>query len=105
MRSRDEKYRIHLNIDRERIRTIVAEAYRTCAEMLQIEFLITEEEFTSRVDPFLDGNRVSTTFQLPLPSAAYPEMLIEINPRKPSVFARIANRSRQAFVNRFLTKL
>jgi len=102
---RDSEYKIILDLDLDRIRTIMHEAYKACADMLQVEFTITEDEFVARAEPFLTSNRISTAFPIRLPSKKYPEMVIEVNPRRKSVFARMVNAKKQAYLNYFLNAL
>ncbi len=100
-----EKYTIELDLDRDRIKTILSETYKTCVDMLAIEFDITEEAFVSQIDIYLDSNRVSLPVTIVLPSQKYPDLKIEVNLRKKSVIARMGNRKKRVFINRFLTKL
>lgn len=102
---RNEEYKIELDLDRDRIKSVLTEVYSICEDMLGVEFNISVEEFVEKVNVFLDSNRVSTPFQLNLPSRQYPELKIEVDPRKKSVIARMANRKKRIFLNRYLTKL
>ena len=70
-----------------------------------MEFNVTQDEFVSKIDPYLDSNRVSTVVPIQLPSWKHPELKIEVNLRRRSVFVRMGNRDKQALLNRFLTKL
>jgi hypothetical protein len=73
--------------------------------MLQIEFNITAEQFVSKIDPYLDSNRISIPVTLDLPSRKYPELKIEVNLRRKSVIARMYNKVVRVNLNRYLTKL
>lgn len=97
--------KIELDIDRDRIKSILIETYRVCADTLEIEFSITVEEFVSKIKPYLDSNRVTVPVCLNLPSRKYPEMLIEVDIRKKKVIARMADRKKRILLNRYLTKL
>ena len=103
--SEPEEYVINLDLDRDRIKTILFETYRICSETLETGFNITSEEFSSKVNIYLDSNRVSTPIFLNLPSRNYPELRIDVNLRRKSVIARLGNRKKQILINRFLTKL
>ena len=81
------------------------EAYGICEDMLEVEFNITVDEFVGKINVFLDSNRVTTPVRLNLPSRRYPELIIEVDPRKKSVIARMANVKKRIFLNRYLTKL
>lgn len=100
-----EEYKIELDLDRDRIKAVLTETYSICKDMLEVQFNVTVEEFVEKVDVFLGSNRVSTPFLLNLPSLKYPELKIEVNPRKKSVIARMTNKKRRIFLNRYLTKL
>jgi hypothetical protein len=73
--------------------------------MLGVDFNIDQQTFVDKINLYLDSNRVSTPVQLSLPSEKYPELIIEVNLRQKSVFARIGNRDKQILLNRYLTKL
>ncbi len=102
----NENYKIELDLDRDRIKSVLSETYSICKDMLEVEFTISEEDFVKKVDIFLDSNRVSTPILLSLPSRKYPELKIEIDPRKKSARARMGLiRKKRIFLNRYLTKL
>jgi len=96
---------IYLDLDRDRIKTVIREAYSYCKQTLGVDFTITEDDFVANINPFLDSNRVSLPVTLPLPSRKYPELCIEVNLRRKGVFARMINRKKQAQLNYYLTQL
>lgn len=100
---------IFLDLDRDRIRSVLSETYRSCKDILGVSFDITEGEFTSRVEPYLDTNRISTPVLIDLPCGKYPGLKIEVNLRRAKVFARIPSRRRfhkkQVELNRYLKAL
>jgi len=102
---KNEEYKIELDLDKDRIKSVLSETYSICEDMLGVSFNITVEEFVKKIKIFLDSNRVSTPVLLNLPSRQYPELIIEVNPRKKSVIARMANKKKRIFLNRYLTKL
>lgn len=101
--------RVFVDIDRDRIRTILLETYRTTRDVLGIEIEIAEEEFVRQVEPYLESNRISLPVFLGLPNQKYPGLQIEVNLRRAKVFARIPSHRRvhpkQAFLNRYLKVL
>jgi len=105
MQCKNEVYKIEIDLDRDRIRTILSEAYVICRDILEVTFDITCEEFVSRASPYLDSNRVSTLFRVGLPSRNYPELLIEVDPRKKSLISRMHNKDKRVLLNRYLTRL
>lgn len=102
MREREEKPGIDLGLDRERIKSVLQEAYKSCGEMLGVEFAISSEQFVASVNLYVESNRVSIPVALHLPSKQYPELVIEVNLRRKSVFARMISRKKQAYLNKFL---
>jgi hypothetical protein len=103
MREPDSKFVIDL--DRNRIKIVLREAYKISKEFLCTEFEITEDEFVSKIDPFLDSNRVTIPVPVALPSKKYPGMRIEVNLRQKKVFARLHPPSKQATLNHMLKAL
>lgn len=100
---------IILDIDKDRIKSILSETYITCKDILNTEFEKSQDEFVSSIMPYLDSNRVSIPVFLDLPSRKYRGMKIEVNIRLQKVFARIPSRSRnhpkQVLLNRYLKAL
>ena len=101
----DTEDKFQMDLDRDRIRTIVREAYKTSRDMLVTDPRVTEEDFVASIEPYLTSNRVSSAVTLYLPSKQFPEMRIEVNLRRKSIIARMANRKKQAFINHYLTNL
>lgn len=100
---------IVLDLDRDRIRTILGESYSACEDLLGVKFEISQEEFVSKINPYLDSNRVSIPVRIDLPTRKYPGMVIEVDLRRKKVFARIPsnrrNHPKQVYVNRYLKNL
>jgi hypothetical protein len=102
-RELDDKFVIDL--DRDRIRTVVREAYNISKEFLVTDFSITVDEFVGKLSPYLDSNRVTIPISLELPSKKYPGMRLDIDFRRRKVFARIHPPSKQATLNHMLKAL
>lgn len=100
---------ILLDINRDRIITVLRESFRICQDILVTSFDITEDQFVSRIQPYLDSNRVSLPVSLDLPCREYPGLKIEVNLRRAKVFARIPsyvrNHPKQVLLNRYLKAL
>jgi len=103
MKEIDEKF--VLDLDRDRIKTIILEAYNISSDFLCTDFQITAEEFVSRIDPYLDSNRITLPIFLNLPSKKYPGMRLEIDLRRKKVFARLHPPKKQALLNHMLKGL
>jgi hypothetical protein len=100
-----EEYEIALDLDKDRIKSILLETYNICEEILETSFNITLEIFVSKVNIYLESNRVSTPVSIFLPSKNYPELRIDVNLRQRKVIARLGNKKKQVLLNRYLTKL
>jgi len=103
MREPDDK--LVLDLDRDRIKTVLRESYNISKDFLVTEFDISADEFVSKIDPYLDSNRVTITISLSLPSRKYPLMRIDLDPRRKKVFARLHPPSKQAQLNHMLKAL
>ena len=103
MREPDNK--IFLDLDRDRIKTVIREAYKISREFLETDFLVTADQFVSGIDPYLESNRVSLPVQLSLPSKKYGEMRLDVDLRRKKVFARLHPSGKQAQLNHILKTL
>lgn len=101
----EEKYDIYLDIDRQRIREIIAEAYNICKLTLGADFGISQEDFVKKIDPYLDSNRITVPVTLNLPSRKCSDLRLEVDFRKKSIFARTYMKPKQVLLNRYLTSL
>ena len=97
--------KIFLDLDRDRIKSVLRECYVNCKDVLMTDFNITSEQFISKIDPYLNSNRIAIPVTLDLPSRKYPELKIEVNLRRKCVIARMHNREMRIHLNRYLTKL
>jgi len=97
--------KIELDLDRNRIKTILEETYKEISNLLKIQFNISSSDFVSKIMPYLESNRVSIPVFLDLPSDDFPEMKIEVNLRRKKVFARMRSKKKQALVNHYLNGL
>jgi hypothetical protein len=100
-----EDDKIVIDLDRDRIKTILLEAYKISGDYLETEFDLTAEQFVNKIDPYLDCNRVTIPVQLSLNSRKYPGLLIEVDLRQRKVMARMFPKSKQATLNHFLKPL
>jgi hypothetical protein len=100
-----EEYKIELDLDRDRIRTVLFESYEICKDFLKIDFDIERDQFVSRIDPFLNSNRVSIPILLDLPNKHYPGMKIEIDLRRRKTRVWMFPKVKQALLNHMLKAL
>ena len=103
MREPDSKF--VLDLDRDRIKTVIREAYNISKEFLIVDFSITVDEFVAKIDPYIDSNRITIPVTIDLPSSKYPGMKIEVDLRRKKVFARVHPPSKQATLNHMLKAL
>jgi len=105
MRWHEDK--LTLDLDRDRIHTVLRESYETCRTVLGTSFDVSEDEFVAQVDPYLESNRVTIPVNLPLPCQRHQGMSIEVNLRRAKVICRMSRRDRrwQIELNRYITNL
>jgi len=97
---------IYLDLDRDRIRTVLKEAYNSCRDMLDgKDFSITVEQFVGSIEPYLSCNRVTIPVTLSLPSKDYRDLKIEVDLRRQKVMAKGPYKKIQATLNYFLRQL
>ena len=97
--------KIVLDLNRDRIRTVLSEAYRTIKDYLDVDFLYSQQEFVSKIEPYLQSNRVTIPVALDLPSSRYPGTKVIINLRRQRVSVKIHPPSKQATLNHLLGAL
>jgi hypothetical protein len=97
--------KIFLDIDHQRIKDVLGAVYDASQDILDTEFLISKVDFVSKIDIYLNSNRITIPVAINLPSKKYPELLIEVNLRKKGAFARMGSRKKQAELNHYLNTL
>jgi hypothetical protein len=102
LRKYDEQNRIVLDLDRDRLRTVLRESYKICRDTLAVEPLILEDRFVAKLEPYLESNRVTTLVTLALPIPGHEEAILELDLRKRSAMIRMANRKLQARLNHLI---
>jgi len=107
MQWHDDKLTLDLN--RDRIRTVLRETYETCRTVLGTSLDISADEFVARIEPYLLSNRIALMIPLELSNSKFPGLTIEVDLKRASVFARIPSRARnhprQVELNRYLKSL
>lgn len=105
MQWHDDKLTLDLN--RDRIRTVLHETYETCQTVLDTSLDISEDDFVSQVEPYLGSNRIAIPVKLSLPCRKFMGIEIEVNLRRAKVICKMNhhNRKWQVELNRYLTKL
>lgn len=109
MKKSQQQCEIRFDLDWDRIRSVLREAYRTVETVLETNVSLTEDEFVSRINPYEESNRVSVPVTMSLPTHKYPQLSVEVDLRRGKVFARIPSRRRnhpkQVLLNRYLRSL
>ncbi len=100
-----EIYKIELDLDRDRIRTVLSEAYEICKDFLEVTPDVEKDQFVSQIDPFLNSNRVSIPVLIELPMKGYPGMKVEIDLRRRKAKVWMFPKSKQATLNHMLKAL
>lgn len=96
---------IYLDLDKERIRNIVGEAYDHVALVLSTKIVKTKISLLSELDAVLLSNRVSVPVFFKLGVEKAPDMVLRVDLRRREVFAMSSFKKKQAKVNQFLKSL
>lgn len=102
---RSEVYKVEIDLDRDRIKTVLSESYEVCSNFLGVDFLISKEQFVSKIDPYLDCNRVSIPVFVDLPNNPYPGMRLEVDLRRQKIKVWMFPKKKQAILNQYLKAL
>ena len=105
MRTPEDNFKIEIDLDRDRIRTILSESYDICKDYLCTDFEITKDNFVSRIEPYLSSNRVSIPVLIDLPCKSYPGIRIEVNLRRRKINIWMYPKKTQAILNHLLKGL
>lgn len=103
MVERDNK--INLDIDKDRLKEIVAEALRIIKEYSGGSFLSPEEVLLEKFNRVLDTNLISTEFMLPIPLDKIPDLRLRVDPRRKSLLCKSSFKKKVARINHFITVL
>lgn len=103
--TRDERPPISVDIDKDRIRDIVAEALRMMREYLQEDFGRTDEQVLSDLEDIIGSNKVSTWFFLNIGSKKIPDLLLRVDPVRKEVLCKSAFKKKVARLNHFIKSL
>jgi len=98
----DNVLRPRLDIDRDRIREVVSEAYRIACEFVDGGFSRTKEQVMEETEKQLACGLAAAIFRVPLGSARYPDMVLRVDPRRKEVALVSLYRKATGKVNRIL---
>jgi hypothetical protein len=96
---------ISVDIDKDRIREIVAEALRMMREYLQEDFGRTDAQVLADLEMIIGSNKVSTYFFLSIGSTKIPDLVLRVDPVRKEVLCKSAFRKKVARVNHFIKAL
>jgi hypothetical protein len=102
MKEDSGKDKIELDLDGERLRAIIGEAYNICKDYLQTDFDISREQLIAKINPYLECNRISIPIRLELPCKSFPGMIIEVKLRSKKVMVRMFPKRHQVTLNHML---
>ena len=102
---REELPQISLDIDRDRLREIVAEALRMMHEYLQEDFGYTDVQILQKLDEVIESGKVSTMFYLPIGSKKIPDLVLRVDPRRRDLLCKSAFKKKVAKLNHLITTL
>lgn len=102
---RDELPQISVDIDKDRIRDIVAEALRMMREYLQEDFGRTDGQVMADLEAIIGSNRVSTWFFLSIGSTKIPDLVLRVDPVRKEVLCKSGFRKKVAKLNNFIRAL
>lgn len=94
-----------LDVDRDRIREVVSEAYRITREYVDGEFVCTKEQVMESLEKYLSCGLAAATFRIPLGNRHYPDMVLRVDPRRKEVALVSLYRKATGRVNRILRAL
>jgi len=103
MIEREEKIQVDLDLDR--IKTIILEAMRMIHEYLGGEFGRTDEEVLEHVMKVLRTGKVTTKQFVTLGSRKIPDLTLRVDPVRREVLCQSALKKRAAELNHFLSTL
>jgi len=97
--------KIELDIDKDRIREIVAEALRMISEYSGGVFKTSIEHIMSDLEAQLISNNISTIFYLSVPLDKIPDLLLRVDPRRKKLLCKSSFRKKTIKLNHFVTIL
>jgi len=99
--------RLTLDLNRDRIRTVLHETYETCRTVLGTFLDISVDDFVAQIEPYLQSNRVAIPVTLKLPCKKFQDIDVEVNLQRAKVFVRMSPRNKhwQVELNRYMTNL
>lgn len=96
---------ISLDLDRNRLREIVGEAYDHILMVLNTKIKKTKISLLSELEAILTSNRVSVPVFFKLGVESAPDMMLRVDLRRREVFAISTFKKKQAKVNQYLKTL
>lgn len=103
---REELPPIYVDLDKDRIREIVAEALRMMHEYLQEEeFDRPDSEILGQLDAVIGSNKVTTCFYITIGNKSIPDLLLRVDPVRREVLCKSAFKKKVAKLNHFIKAL
>lgn len=91
-----------LDVDADRLREIVSEAYRMVEEYVGSGLLVTREEVMNHLEKQLGIGIAAATFVIPIGCEKIPDLRLRVDPRRRQVHLLSVQKKRAAKMNRFM---
>lgn len=102
---RDEMPRVFVDINKDRLREIVAEALRMMRDYLQEDFGRTDEQVLADLESIIGSNKVATWFFLSIGSTKIPDLVLRVDPKRREVLCKSAFKKKVAAINHMISVL
>lgn len=97
--------KISVDINKDRIREIVAEALRMIREYLQEDLGRTDEQMLAVLEDILVSNKVASWFFLSIDSKKIPDLMLRVDPKRREVLCKSAFKKKVADINHMISAL
>jgi hypothetical protein len=99
---RETEPRPVVDIDRDRLREIVSEAYRMVSEHLGEQLLASRDEVMARLEAQVSSGMTSAIFVIPMASPRVPDLKLRVDPRRREVLLLSGQKKVAARMNRYM---
>lgn len=94
--------RPRLDLDRDRLREVVSEAYRMVEEHVGSTMLVGRSDVLGLLEKQLAAGIVAATFVIPMGCERIPDLRLRVDPRRRKVHLLSSQKKRAARMNRFM---
>lgn len=97
--------RVVVDVDWDRVRTIVQEATRMIHEYVEGEYTKTSEEIMQQLEKIIATNKITTQFFINVGCKKIPDLLLRVDPVDKKVLCKSLFTKKAAAINHFLRVL